>query len=93
MPKNTITILSVTCGVLVFMYVALIGVAIFFATLRTELGAEVRQAETRVAALETKYYEAIAKLNATDVTALGYVSPTQVGYVALDGTHTVTRAD
>lgn len=93
MPKKTLTYLSISCGALLVGYVALIGTAIFFATLRNELSAELRLAETRVAALETRYYDAIKKLNQTDVVAIGYVTPGQVAYVSLDGTSAVTRAD
>ncbi len=93
MPSKTLTILAVVNAVLFAGYVACIATAIFFATLRTELSAAVREAETRVGALETDYYQAIARLNATDIGSIGYVTPNQVVYIALDGTPTFTRAD
>lgn len=93
MPSKTITALSVLSICMLVAYVACIATAMFFATVRTELSASVRQVETRVGALETDYYDAITRLNAMDVTSIGYVTPDDVEYVALDGSPTVTRAN
>jgi|CXWL01.1.fsa_nt_gi archaellum component FlaF (FlaF/FlaG flagellin family) len=93
MPKRTLTTLGISFVVLLIAYVACIAATIFFATLRTELTSSLEHAESRVGALETKYYSAIAKLNATDVGLIGYVIPTDVAYVTRDGSVAVTRAD
>jgi hypothetical protein len=93
MPPKTLTALSVLSVALLAGYIALVATAMFFATLRTELTAELQEAETRIGALETRYYDAIAELNATDVFSIGYVAPLEVGYIAQNGTPVVTRAD
>ena len=92
MPNKTLTYLSISGIVLLVLYVGLIGTAIFFATLRTELSASLRETETRVGALETEYYQALSRLNATDVESIGYVTPVNVAYIARDGVSAVTRA-
>lgn len=93
MPKYTLTTLGVSCGILLVGYVACIATAVFFATLQTELSAKVEAAEIKVGALETKYYDAIATLSATNITDIGYVTPKNVAYVARERSASVTRAD
>lgn len=91
--SNRLTkILSVLCGIAFGTYMVLFVATIIFASVRTDVSAELRDAQVRVGALETQYYEAIAVLNDTDVTSAGLVVPDDVEYVALDGTPTVTRA-
>ena len=92
LPNRTITFLSVGCGALVAAYVALVAVTVFYATVRTDHMMEARSMESRVAALETEYYDSISRLSATDVTAEGYVTPQAVEYVAALGAPAVTRA-
>lgn len=93
MPNKTITILAVTTMALLAGYVACMATAIFFATLRTELTAQVRASEIRVGALETEYYQAIGRIDESEVALRGFVTPNNVNYVAVDGTPTLTRAD
>ncbi len=93
MPKRTLTALSVSFVVLLIAYVACVCATIFFATLRTQLTSSVEEVENRVGALETRYYSEIAKLNATDIGLIGYVTPTDVAYITRDGSVAVTRAD
>lgn len=93
MPKHTLTTLGVLSALLLCVYVAGMASTIFFATMKTQLTAQIESAETRVGALETGYYDAIADLNATNMEIVGYVAPKQVAYVTRDGKHTVTRAD
>lgn len=93
MPNRAITYLSISCGVLLTAYVALVAVTIYFATMRTELTSALRDLESNVSALETDYYGAISKLDAIDVTSAGFVTPLKVGYIAENGTPTFTRAD
>lgn len=93
MPSKTITILAVTAGALLVAYVACMATAIFFATLRTELTAQVRASEIRVGALETEYYQAMSRIDESEIASRGFVTPHNVNYVAVDGTPTLTRAD
>lgn len=93
LPSKTITVLSIGCGALAVAYVALVAATIFFATIRTDLMLSMRTMESSVAALETEYYDAIARLSATDVAAAGFVDPVAVEYVAAAGAPAVTRAD
>lgn len=91
--SNRLTkILTVLCSIAFGSYLVLFIATIVFASVRTDLSAELRDAQVRVGALETQYYEAIAILNETDVASAGLVVPEDVEYVALDGTPTVTRA-
>lgn len=84
--------LSISAVVLLVAYIACMATAIFFATLRTELTAQVRDAEIRVGSLETRYYDAIARIQSTDMLSRGFVTPQSVGY-AKNGILTLTRAD
>lgn len=93
MPDRTITILAATSGVLFAAYVALVGVTVYFATIRTELSLSVRDLESEVAALETEYYNAISELSVTDTALLGFVTPSEVDYVAQGGEPALTRAE
>lgn len=92
MPKHTITIVGSTVFTLFMGYVALVGVAVFFATLRTDLSSKMGALESEVAALETQYYDAISRLGAADVYAEGFVVPLEVSYVSFGGEPTLTRA-
>lgn len=93
LPSRTITVLSIGCAVLAAAYVALVAATIFFATIRTDLMVSIRSMESTVASLETEYYDAIARLSATDVAAAGFVNPVTVDYIAAAGAPAVTRAD
>lgn len=93
MPPKTIAILSLSCGSLFTAYIALMIATVFFATWQTGLAAAARDAETRIAALETEYFEAIDTLGAADMHAKGLGEPARVQYVAANGTPSVTRAD
>lgn len=92
MPNRTITYLGAACGTLFLAYIALIAATMYFATLRTELTAQVRDLEPQIAALETRYYDAISVVAAANVADAGFVSPTRVEYVALGGAPTFTLA-
>ncbi|HYD93606.1 MAG TPA: hypothetical protein VEB18_04120 [Candidatus Paceibacterota bacterium] len=92
LPSRAITYLSFSCAALVVAYLALVATTIFFATLRTDRMVSLRELESKVSALETEYYDAIAHLSATDVIAQGYVTPTSVEYVMSSGAPAVTRA-
>jgi hypothetical protein len=72
------------------VYVALVVSAIFFATWQTQLSKSATDVESRISVLETEYYDAIAKLNSTDVALAGFGHPAHVDYVAASGKPTVT---
>lgn len=93
MHERIIPVLSYTCATAFAGYLALLVMAVLFASSQTALSAAAREAESRVGALETEYYAAIGALNSTDAVGAGLVTPTRVEYVAEDGTPTVTRAD
>lgn len=93
MPKNTVAILSLSCGVSFTAYVALMITAMFFAGLQTGFARESRDAEARIAALETEYYDAISRISDSNLAALGLASPSRTAYVSADGRPTFTRAD
>ncbi len=92
MPNRLIPILSLSCATLFVAYVALVIATIFFAALETKLAASMRDAESRIASLETEYYDAIEKLNSTNVASAGFHQPRSVEYVAANGKPTVTFA-
>ena len=58
-----------------------------------ELTAQVRASEIRVGALETEYYQAMSRIDESEIASRGFVTPHNVNYVAVDGTPTLTRAD
>lgn len=93
MPNRLIPILSLSCTAVFVAYIALVFATIFFASLETELSASMREAESRIASLETEYYDALATINATNVAAAGFHRPERVEYVAANGKPTVTLAE
>jgi hypothetical protein len=92
MPNRLIPVLSLSCATLFAVYVALVVATIFFAALETKLSASMRDTESRISSLETEYYDAIAKLNDTNVLSAGYHQPLSVEYVAANGKPTFTFA-
>jgi hypothetical protein len=93
MPSRALHRLSYACLVLVAAYIALFATALFFASIRSSLSAELRERESAVAALETEYYDAISKLQGSDYVSAGFTSPVAVDYVAEGGDTAVTRLD
>lgn len=93
MPSRTLHLLSLGCVALVAAYLALIATTLYFASVRSSLTADIRAQESAVAALETEYYDAIARLSVDTYSAAGFVSPVAVEYVSEGGETAVTRAD
>lgn len=93
MPKNAIAILSLSCGASFAAYLLLVLATVFFASMQTGLALEAREAESRIAALETEYYGAIDRLSGADLASAGLGNPKKVEYVSLHGAPAVTRAD
>lgn len=90
MSNRLVPILSLLCGVVCSAYIVLVIATIFFATWQTELSLSVRTTESRISVLETEYYDAITKLNTTNVASAGFIAPIQVEYVSASGKPTVT---
>lgn len=83
MPDRTISILSLTAGSLVLTYLALMVTTVSMAAWRTDLAAQVRDAENAIVVLEHEYYEAIERVSATNPAAVGLVKPVGVTYAAM----------
>lgn len=91
--RTLIFSLSCTAGILVALYVVVVAMTMYFASVRTELSAASRELESEIAVLETKYYDAISRISSTDTLSEGYVTPIAVEYVAKGKEPTLTRAD
>lgn len=91
-PKTLIRPLSYACAVVFATYLVFFVATIFFASAQTTYSKKLEGMETRVSALETKYYKALSELSTEDVVSVGLVSPSEVRYVAKDGAPTVSRA-
>ncbi|HRH24483.1 MAG TPA: hypothetical protein PK109_02760 [Candidatus Paceibacterota bacterium] len=92
MPHKTIPILGFSCALLFAGYIVLVIATVFFATWETELASSASLTESRIAALETEYFDAIATLSETNVASAGYNHPERVEYVAANGKPTFTLA-
>ncbi|MDB5265126.1 MAG: hypothetical protein JWN64_697 [Parcubacteria group bacterium] len=82
MPDRTISILGISCGALLSVYVALVITTITFAAWQTELRASIRSTEGMISSLESEYYEHVAAITATAPSAFGLVPPASVRYAA-----------
>lgn len=82
MPSRTIPVLSLSVGVLLFAYMALVVTTIVFATWQTQAASSISDAQAAIGTLETQYYASIGALDSTNPYSLGFVQPTQVEYVA-----------
>lgn len=88
MSDRIIPVLTWTALVLACTYIALIVATISFATWQTQQLAEIREVESRIATIESSYYEAIARINRTDPSVHGLSEPRSVRYVtAVSGTN------
>ncbi|HEX2792654.1 MAG TPA: hypothetical protein VHO23_02985 [Candidatus Paceibacterota bacterium] len=83
MPDRTISILSFAVGILIAGYLALVVTTVSLAAWRTDLAAEVRDAENGITTLERSYYDAIAEIGRTDPGTVGLVAPAEVRYAAM----------
>ncbi|HYF29380.1 MAG TPA: hypothetical protein VEA36_03390 [Candidatus Paceibacterota bacterium] len=91
MPDRTISILSLALGILVFAYLSLMVVTVSLAAWRTDLAAEVRDTEVRIAQLEQRYYDEIERIGATDPAVVGLAKPSRVTYATMVEAPSVTR--
>ncbi len=81
-PDRLIPVLSVSCGVLTVLYVTLVVTTIFFASWQSQAIGTIRTSESTIGNLESQYYSAINSVSSINPTALGFVAPTDVEYVA-----------
>jgi hypothetical protein len=82
MRNHLTSILSIACGVLTTSYVGLMVATIFFAAWQTQAVNSVRTTQSAIGNLEANYYQAVNHLSGLNPASQGYVSPTQVEYVA-----------
>ncbi len=80
MPDRTISILSIAAGALVAVYVVLVITTVTFAAWQTDLALTARDAESTIGDLETKYYEQVGVLAATDPRSMNLGKPAAVTY-------------
>jgi hypothetical protein len=82
MPDRLIPVLSVACAALTTLYVALVVTTIFFASWQSQAMSNVRITESSIGNLEAKYYDTINQVSQMDPATLGFVTPTDIEYVA-----------
>jgi len=72
-------------GMLAVVYIGLIAVVMSYAALTIEFSQSVRNDETAVAQLESRYLASVAQITASDYTVAGYAKPVAVTFVATQG--------
>lgn len=82
MPTRTVPFLSVSVGLLVLVYMALVVITILFATWQTQAVSSISDAQAAIGTLEAKYYASVGALDSTNPYSLGFVQPAHVEYVA-----------
>ena len=92
MPDQTITVLSWAAGVLFFAYLVLVIVTVSLAAMQTSLAADVRSTEGGISELESTYYAALARENASTPASVGLVAPAQVEYATAKPAQALTFA-
>lgn len=80
MPDRTISFLSFVAGGCLCAYIALVVVTVTFAAVETKLALDVRDTESRIGMLETKYYAQVSELAATDPATMHLSAPGSVTY-------------
>lgn len=83
MPDRTISVLSILASLTVCAYVALVIVTVTFATMQTELALSVRTTESEISQLETRYYNQVGMISATDPHSMNLGKPARVTYAPL----------
>lgn len=81
-PDRIVPTLGILCGFLTISYIALIVTTIFFASVQSQSVDALRNTEGMIGNLESSYYSTINKDTSIDPSSLGFVSPTDVQYVA-----------
>ncbi|HEX8591147.1 MAG TPA: hypothetical protein VF696_00115 [Candidatus Paceibacterota bacterium] len=80
-PDRIVPMLGVAAVALVAVYIVLVITTIFFAAWQTQLASTIDETRGSIQALETEYYSAIARIDATDPSSIGLVAPAEVHYV------------
>lgn len=80
MPDRTVSFLSVAAGACLCAYIALVVVTVTFAAVQTQLALDVRDTESAIGTLETKYYAQVSALAATDPHSMQLSKPKSVTY-------------
>lgn len=91
MPSRTIPTLSFALSILVFAYLSLMVVTVSLAAWRTDLAAQVNDAEDAIALLERDYYASVERIGAADPAAHGLAKPARVTYAAMAEAPAVTK--
>lgn len=92
-PDRIVPILAIAAAAFLAVYIALMITTIFFAAWQTQLARSIDDTRTAIQALETEYYAAIARIDATDPSSLGLVAPAKVHYVVAARPTGLTFAD
>lgn len=90
--SNFLTMLRFVFGTSVAVYVVLVVVTIHFASIQSDLLSSIASTESRIGALESKYYAKIDQVSAMNPGELGFVTPTQKLYARAEAAPTLTRA-
>jgi hypothetical protein len=91
MPDRTISILSASALALLACYLGLMVTTVVYATMQTDLASSMRATESEIAALEDRYYDAVAALDASNPAAYGLVKPSSVAYAELSTATALSR--
>lgn len=81
LPDRIVPLLGTLCAMLAGLYLILMVTTIFFATLQTKLAANIQDTRVSIERLESQYYAAIARIDATDPGSIGLVAPDRITYV------------
>jgi uncharacterized membrane protein YukC len=82
MTDRLIPALSISCGGLTVLYIALMISTIFFATWQTQAMSSITDAQSNIANLESNYYAVTNRISQINPTQMGFVEPSDVQYVA-----------
>lgn len=82
-PSSTTSALIYIAVALFAAYVACVILTVYYASLETTLTASIRENENAIVLLEDRYYDGVAKISEANPYGEGYVTPSEVRYVAL----------
>lgn len=75
-----------TVAILLVLYIGLIATVMSYAALTIEFSQFVKNGESAVAVLESRYLETVARITATDYVAEGYTLPVAKTFVRAEST-------
>lgn len=79
---SPVSLASALVALMVVVYIALIAVAMSYATLTVEFAESVRSQEAAVAKLEAEYLARVSAISTSDYRAAGYATPVTKTFVA-----------